>query len=66
MRKEGGRCPGWSFSSWVEEDGNSALEKLVRYPLVDVRQEFVGHLPLTPCNKIAPQSYPVDSDQKTQ
>ena len=20
MRKEGGSCPGWSFSSWVEED----------------------------------------------
>lgn len=32
--------------------GSSALEKLVRYPKVDVRQEVVGHLSLTQFNKI--------------
>lgn len=46
--------------------GSSALEKLVRYPNVDVRQEVVGHLSLTQFNKIAPQSYPMDSDQRTR
>lgn len=31
-----GRYPGWSFSSWAEEE-DSALEEPVRYPSVDVR-----------------------------